>query len=374
MEDVRGVALRRIPTFAKAFLESGTGEDYCLMRNLKRFQEARLLPRYLTQNSAVDMSVSLLGDTHQLPFAIAPIGLAGLIWPNAERRMIESAKKSGHVFCLGSLACLSLEETAAELGSKCWFQLYPMKDKSVQADLLTRCVAAGIDTLVVTIDVPTHNRREGMNRAGLSMPIRFTPRLALQAIAKPNWLVQTLITGQPRPINLLRYVAGDSRITDGVLFNYLSEQFGIRTGIDDLRKIRSVWPGKMIVKGVLTVEDARLCVDNGADGIIISNHGGRQLDTAPHPLNILPHIRNALEDTPLMLDSGVRSGSDVAVAIAHGADFVLLGRAYLYGAAAGHSGAEHVSNIISQGLLNVMAQLGCEKLSDLQSCLSIDGN
>lgn len=364
--DVRRQALRRIPRFAHAFLECGTGDDLCATRNETRFAAERLLAVHLASRRAPDTSITLFGRKQPVPFGIAPIGLAGLIWPGAERRMALAAAEIGAPFCLSTVATWTIEEAATQLGAQCWFQLYPMHDRAVQADLLDRCRAAGIDTLVVTVDVPVHNRREGLRRAGLGMPLRLGPRLAIDAMRAPRWTFETLFIGRPRPANLARYV-GSGSVSETAMFNFLSEQFGRPTDEEDLRAIRTTWPGTLVVKGILNPDDARRAAAVGADALVVSNHGGRQLDAAPHPLDVLPSIREAVgPDLPIFLDSGLRSGSDIAVALAHGADFTFLGRSFLYGAAAHPCGATHVAKILAAGFANVMAQLGCEHVVDLR--------
>jgi isopentenyl diphosphate isomerase/L-lactate dehydrogenase-like FMN-dependent dehydrogenase len=371
--DVRRQALRRIPRFARAFLESGTGDDLCAARNEIRFAAERLVPVHLVSRGPPDTSTTLFGRRQPVPFGVAPIGLAGLIWPGAERRMANAAAKIGAPFCLSTFATWTIEEAAALLGRQCWFQLYPTHDRAVQADLLERCRAACIDTLVVTVDVPVHNRREGLRRASLGMPLRLGPRLAFDAMRAPRWTFETLSAGFPRPANLIRYV-GDGAVSETALFSFLYQQFGRPTDEDDLRAIRAAWPGTLVVKGILGPDDARRAAAAGADALVVSNHGGRQLDAAPHPLDVLPAVREAVgQELPLLLDSGLRSGSDIAVALAHGADFTFHGRSFLYGAAAHQCGAEHVADILAAGFANVMAQLGCERVADLRQRTGASG-
>lgn len=364
--DLRRLAVSRIPTFAKAFLESGTGDDLCVGRNANRFVAEYLLPSYLGIRSRPSTSTELFGRKRRVPFGVAPIGLASLVWPGAERKMARAAAGIGAPFCLSTMAAWSIEQAAAELGTECWFQLYPMRDRCIQADLLKRCELAGLDTVVVTVDVPVHNRREGLMRTGVGMPLRLGWRSAMKAVMAPSWTFNTLLAGEPRPVNLLAYLGAEHASRDS-LFGFLSTQFGCPTTADDLVVIRDQWRGRLIIKGVLSPKDAAQAKALGADGIVLSNHGGRQLDAAPHPLDLLPAVRKTVgREYPILIDSGMRSGSDIAVALSRGADFALLGRSFLYGAAAHDLGADHVAEILQDNLLNVMAQLGCENLSDLR--------
>lgn len=365
ISDVQEAAVRRIPQFARAFLESGTGSNQCVSRNIQAFSNRHLTPQYLRPRSVPDLRTRVLKQEFSAPFGIAPIGLASLIWPNAERRMAEAAKSHHIPFCLSTIASLSIEDTSAILGRDWWFQLYPLSDLDVQADLLTRCRNVGLSTLVVTVDVPVHNRRESMKRAGIGMPLKFTPKLAIDCLRTPAWLWATVRAGQPAPKNLLRYIKKNPSSRDAV-FEFLSQQFGHPTNVADLRIIRNQWAGQMVVKGILSADDARQACENGADAIVVSNHGGRQLDAALHPLDVLADIRKAVgPEIPVLLDSGIRSGQDIAIALSHGADFVLVGRSFLYGSAAHPMGATHVGQILRDSLHNVMCQLGCNTLSDL---------
>lgn len=358
VEDLIPAARRRIPRFAMDFLEHGAGDERLLEKNRRVFDEVVLVPRYMSDFQAPDLSKTLFGKTHALPFGIAPVGLGGLIWPGVEGLNAEAARLNGIPMVLSCVASASLEDMAAAAGDMLWLQLYPPRDEAIRSDLMDRAVKAGIDVLMVTVDVPSPARRERALRSGLSMAPKISPRYLLQAAAHPLWSAGMLRHGMPRFESFRPYLPKGASLQEAAAF--VAGQIQRRVTLDEVKAIRAAWPGRLVVKGILHEADAEAVLDAGADGILVSNHGGRQSDAAPPSLTALKTIRAAVGDrVPLFLDSGVRTGLDVLRGLASGADFVFLGRPFFYGAAAlGARGPRHVVDILKDELLHSMRQAG----------------
>lgn len=358
VNDVRCLALQNIPGFSRAFLESGTNDDACVQANENAFRTIKLEPHYLTGATYPEQAFHLFGQQYRAPIGIAPIGYADVIWPGTDRFFARVAREIGIPYILSTVSSMALEEVRKIAGDYCWFQLYPFLDYRIDADLLARCDDSGISTLVVSVDVPVHNPREGLQRQGLSMPFRFTPRILAQVISHPHWAIKQLRHGIPAPQSLCRYLKRG--YTQSNWHAFLSEQLGHPVTLSRLEAIRRAWRGKLLVKGLLVSDDAKAALDAGVDGIILSNHGGRQLDAASHPLEMIEEIRQSVgESFPILIDSGIRSGTDIARALSLGADFTFSGRSFLYGAAAArYAGVLHVAQLLVNGFDNVNAQLG----------------
>ena len=346
-------------------MEGGTGRDLAHSGNRAAFDRITMCPRYSRRKIVPDLETAILRQRFSVPFGVAPIGTAGLVWPGAERILARSAARNGMLFCQSMVGC-ETPETAGALAEGCsWFQIYPPYDRTMLEDLLRRAGAAGFAGLVVTVDVPTYGRRERPRRAGLRSDGSLSPRMALQALLKPRWLAATLRNGPPKYGTLDAYFEGapSSEVVDVVLTK-------LHDCVDEdyLRFIRERWPGPLILKGIQHPDDARFAVAQGVDGIVVSNHGGRQLDNAIASIDALPAIAEAVGGkTAIMLDSGVCSGADIVAAISRGADFVLLGRAFAYGVAAlGAEGGDHVYRILRDEMTNVMMQLGANTLDELR--------
>lgn len=359
-------AARRVPKFAFDYLQGGIGAESCLARNRAALDAVQLAPRYLVEkNFTPDLSTTLFGETYPLPFAPGPVGLSGLIWPNASQRIAAAATALGLPVGLSSFATASIEDIAAIAGEGLWFQLYCTADPAIEMDLIGRAEATGCKTLIVTLDIPTETRRERDVANGLSVPPRIDLATLLQVAAKPRWALETLRCGIPRFRSLERYVPkGTSQAESARFLTDLSEGHVTRNKLESIRKR---WPHRLIAKGVLTDEDARACRDVGIDALVVSNHGGRQFDAAPTAPEVLPSIRRAVgDDLPLIADGSVRSGLDVARLLACGADFVLLGRAFVYAvAAAGDAGPDHAFALLREELRHSLAQCGCPDLKSL---------
>lgn len=355
-------ARRRLPHFVWEYVDSGTGTETTLHRNRQALDDVRLYPSILHGELTYDTQVEFLGQSFTLPFGIAPIGMCGLIWPNAEALLARTAAQAGLPFTLSTVASQSPEDMAPHLGENAWFQLYPPKDPGIRVDVLARARAAGFKTLVLTVDVPVASRRERQTRSGLTQPPRLTPRLLAQVAMRPAWAMGMWRNGTPRMRALDKYIDGQQTLPPTAHVGYL-----LRTSpdMDYVKWLRDHWDGPFIVKGVLRPEDAERLEKTGVDALWVSNHGGRQFDAAPASIDVLPEIRAACS-LSLIFDSGVEGGLDILRAMAKGADFVMLGRAFLYGLAAlGAQGPAHVIDILRQDLLANMGQMGIASLDEV---------
>ena len=367
-------ARRRLPPFVHAYLAAGTGAGTAVSRNEERLAQIELVPVFLRGRVTPNLSASLFGKTYDLPFGISPIGLSSLIWPGAERYLARVAAKSNIPYALSTVAGDSIEAIGPVSGENGWFQLYAPNDRAIMRDLLSRARDSDFSTLVVTVDVPGPSRREDMSRSGAPIGSRnamaIAPQIFWQSALHPTWSFAALQNGGKfRFKNLERYHKGED-LTN--ITQFIGSQLNGSLDWDYLDNIRAEWDGPMILKGILSGQDATRAIAAGADGLIVSNHGGRQLDAVPASIDLLASIRATVgPKVPLLFDSGVRSGLDVARALAAGADFVMCGRAFMFGVAAlGEAGADHVCAILKDELENTMVQLGLERLADLPTALN----
>ena len=357
---------RRIPKFAFDYLQGGIGAEACLTGNRRALDNVQLAPRYLpTEPIRPVLEMNLFDREFPIPFAASPIGLSGLMWPRAAEHIARAATRHGLPLGLSSFATSSIEEIGAIAGDLLWFQLYCTEKSEIENDLIDRAESAGCEVLVVTVDIPTVTRREKDIANGLSVPPKFDLATLSQVALRPTWAFATLRAGIPRFKTLLPYIPGGSTLDASAIF--LRDMVEGHVTVQKLERIRDRWRGRLIVKGILTAEEALLCQDLGADAIVISNHGGRQLDAAPPIPHVLPEIRAAVgPDFPLIADGGVRSGLDIARLIACGANFVLAGRAFVYAvAAAGETGVDHAIFLLREELKQTLSQIGCQELGDL---------
>lgn len=366
LSDLKSKARRRIPHFVWEYLDSGTGDEATLHRNARALRDVILRPSILHGTFTPDLSTTLLGRTYPLPFGIAPVGMSGLIWPGAERTLARTAAAEAIPYTLSTVATQTPEDLSPFIGDQGWFQLYPPRDLGILDDMLTRVRAAGFHTLVLTVDVPVASRRERQTRAGLTNPPSITPRLALQIARCPAWALGMQKTGMPRMAFIERYAADRSKLPSNQHIGYL-----LRTSPDwdYFRKLRDKWDGHLVVKGVQNPADAAQLSDQGADAIWVSNHAGRQFAGGQATITALPAIR-AATTRPVIFDSGVTGGLDILRALALGADFVMLGRAFHYGLGAlGAAGPAHVIDILRQDMISNMGQLGTQRLADTSNCI-----
>ena len=375
---MEAAAKRRIPGFARDYLVNGLGGGISVRKNRDALDGVELMPRYMTEADQPNLRCRLFGQDYSAPFGVAPMGLSGLVWPNSEPILARAAKAHNIPYTLSTVATVSLEKIREIAGDHAWFQLYTPKEPEVRADILRRCETAGYDTVMVTVDVPYKTRREHDIRNGLSVPPRFDLRTLWQMTTHPEWALRMLFRGIPQFVNLTPYSAGSSNnVKDSIekSTKYIEERMGQHITASLFTELRKLWPRTLLVKGVLDPAEAKAYVDLGADGVIVSNHGGRQLDAAPSAVDVLPQIRAAVgPDVPLLVDGGVRSGLDIARMLALGADFVLIGRPFLYAVAALHEkGGDHVMDILKAELQATMGQLGCRNLAELPMCRVVNG-
>jgi L-lactate dehydrogenase (cytochrome) len=366
ISDLKKAARHRIPHFVWEYLDSGTGTEATLRRNRTKLDEVLFQQSILHGEFTPDIQTTFLGRDYAAPFGVAPVGMSGLIWPDAEKMLARMAAAEGIPFTLSTVATQTPEDVAAHHGGQGWFQIYPPRDANIRADMLKRAKDAGFHTLVMTVDVPVASRRERQTRGGLQQPPRLTPRLAMQAALCPAWLNGIRKTGMPRMKLMDSYATQTSALPSTQHVGYL-----LRTSPDwdYVDRLRAEWDGPLIVKGVMDARDTIRLAATGVDAIWISNHAGRQFDASLSTIEVLPTIR-AATNLPLIFDSGVQGGLDILRAIALGADFVMLGRAFHYGLGAmGAPGAAHVVDILRQDMIANMGQIGAKTLADLPNRL-----
>jgi L-lactate dehydrogenase (cytochrome) len=366
ISDLKARARRRIPHFVWEYLDSATGVEATQRRNRTALDRVLMNPSILHGEFTPDLSTTLLGHSHPLPIGIAPVGMSGLIWPGAEQMLARTAAREGIPYTLSTVASQLPEDVGPHAGAQGWFQLYPPRDPDIRDDILRRAKDSGFHTIVLTVDVPVASRRERQTRSGLTNPPKLTPRLAMQAAQCPAWLSGIRKTGMPRLRLMESYTENRTALPSNHHIGYL-----LRTSPDwdYFKSLRDVWDGPLIVKGVGNPDDAARLTDEGADAIWVSNHAGRQFDGAPATIDVLPDVR-AATTLPVIFDGGIEGGLDVLRALAVGADFVMLGRAFHYGLGAlGEPGATHVLDILRQDMISNMGQLGAKTLQDLSKCL-----
>ncbi len=367
--DLRKRAQTRIPKFAFEYLDGGCNEDVNLDKNRSDLHKIELMPHYLSMFGQAEMKTTLFGHTYDAPFGIAPIGLQGLIWPNAPEILAKAAVNHNIPFILSTVSTSSIERIGEITEGKAWFQLYHPAEEAVKRDLIKRSAAVGTEVLVILADVPSFGFRPRDIRNGLSMPPKINFKNLLEILRHPNWALQTLVHGQPNFKSLLPYMP--KRLNLKGLGEFMDVTFSGRLNEDRIAAIREQWKGKLIVKGIVSEEDTLKAINLGVDGLIVSNHGGRQLDAGQS--SIVPMInlvKKYQKEITIMIDSGLRGGPDVARAMASGAVFTFMGRSFMYGVGAlGKQGGEHTISLIKKELQQVMEQLCCQTTNDFQNHL-----
>jgi L-lactate dehydrogenase (cytochrome) len=368
--DMRKAAATRVPRFAFDYLSGGIGVGKSLQHNRDVLDGVKLLPRYLVSDADhPDCSTTLLGQKFDRPFGVAPIGLGGLIWPGAAQFLAAAAKEHNIPFCLSGFATVKMEKIAEIAGQHAWYQHYMCADEEVNRAFFKRAGDCGFRNLIITVDIPTATRRDHDIRNGLSVPPRFNLQTLYQVATHPRWAFETLGMGIPRFQNYTHLMPKRANL-DKVGF-YLQELIEGHVSPERLKMVRDYWPHNLIVKGILGAEDASKCKEIGVQALVVSNHGGRQLDAAHSALEKIPEIRAVVgSEMPLIADGGVMTGLDVIRYLASGADFVLAGRAFMYAVGAmGKPGAGHAMDVLFEEFECTMAQLGCARTGDLPNFL-----
>lgn len=356
--DYRELARRRLPHFLFEYIDGGSYAEVTLRRNVADLEDIALRQRVLTDVSTLDLSTTLFGRSQKLPIALAPIGLAGMNARRGEVQAARAAQTAGVPFCLSTVSACPIDEVAAATSQPFWFQLYMIRDRGFMRDLLAQAKAAQCSALVFTVDMPVPGSRYRDYRSGLAGASGFmgSARRAVQSMLRPAWAYDVGIRGRPHQLGNVAPVLGKNTGLED-FFAWMRNNFDPTVSWKDLEFIRDIWDGPLIIKGILDVEDARAAADLGADGIVVSNHGGRQLDGVPSTARALPPIADAVRDRLTVLaDGGVRSGLDVVRMLALGAHGVLLGRAWVYAlAAAGEGGVDHLLKLIEAEMRVAMA-------------------
>lgn len=359
VKDYRELARRRLARFAFDYLEGGAEDGRTLARNMASWQALLFRPRALQDVAEVDAGIEMFGREQSLPLLVGPTGLNGLYWPRAEEALARAARDAGVPFVLSTASTSLLEDVRAASDGELWLQLYVQRERRIAENMMARAREAGFHALMLTVDTMVHGKRDHDVRNGFRMPVPWTPRLLGDLIAHPRWCVRMLRQGgSPQLVNLARSAGTTPDLRRQAAA--MSRQMDMSLTWDDLAWVRRHWPGPVIVKGILEAQDARAAVSHGADGIVVSNHGGRQLESAPSALERLPAIVEAADGRmAVFVDGGVRRGSDIAKAVALGAKAVLLGRAPLYGLAArGPRGAAEVLAILRAEFETTLRLLG----------------
>ncbi len=365
LEDLRVLAKKRVPKLVYDFIEGGVDDEDGLRRNEDAFQRRSLVPRYMVDISKIDRSVELFGRTWSSPYGIAPTGGIGNYRHGGDSMLWRAARDANIPFIMSGAATASMADMAREAPEHGWYQMYTANDRSISEDMIRRAADLGIPALVVTVDVPAGANRERNRRNGFGRPLKLTLGTKLDTLRHPAWLRDYMRHGFAMLENWQPYAPPGASATE--VGEFVAGQIPTSLTWADIERFRALWPRTLILKGVMRTDDALRAAETGVDGLMVSNHGARQLDRAPSPLDVLPALDAAVGDRmALMLDGGVRRGADILIALASGAKFVFLGRPTLYGAVAGGAaGAAKAVDILRDEIDKVMAQIGCPSLDQL---------
>jgi len=365
VDDLRSKAKKRVPAFAFEYLDGGCNEDVSIQRNTSEIRDVQLQPRYLNNYGQSSTNTKVLGMEFDAPFGIAPVGLQGLMWPNSPAILAKAAHKNNIPFILSTVTTMNIEKASELTEGNAWFQLYNPVEDAVRNDIIDRAEAAGCPVLVLLCDVPTFGYRPRDFRNGLALPPKMSAKNIMQILGKPTWAFNTLKHGQPTFENLKPYTPEGLNLKQ--LGAFMDRTFSGKLNEEKIKPIRDRWKGKLVLKGVQSLQDTQDAIRMGFDGIIVSNHGGRQLDAAQSTIKSLKEIAATYGDQiEVMMDSGLRSGPDIARAMACGAKFTFMGRSFMYGCGAlGNKGGEHTIGMLKTQFKQVMDQLVCERVEDL---------
>ena len=365
IEDLRQLSRRQIPKMFFDYAEAGSYAEETLRANRADMERIKLRQRVLVDVSRQDLSTTIIGEPVPLPLGLGPVALTGMQHRDGEIAACRAAQAAGIPYCLSTMSICSIEDVAEAVGKPFWFQLYVMKDRGFVKSLIERAATAKCSALVLTIDLQVLGQRHCDLKNGLSVPPAIRLRNVLNIMTKPSWGWGMLMGKRKTFGNLAGYTPSDANVAS--LASWISTQFDPALSWKDVEWVKSLWPGKLIIKGVLDVDDAKLAAKTGANAIVVSNHGGRQLDGAPSSISALPRIAEAVgNDVEVMFDGGIRSGQDLMRALALGARSCLIGRAYIFGlGAGGQDGVARAIEIIRSELAVTMALCGVNRLSDI---------
>ena len=365
VEDLRSRAKAKIPKFAFEYLDGGCNNDVNLKKNTSRIRDVELKPKYLVDYTPPNLKTELFGHEYDAPFGISPVGLQGLMWPKSPEILAKAAFDHNIPFVLSTVTTASIESISEITEGRAWFQLYHPTEERVTKDLLKRAEAAHCPVLVILADVPSFGYRPRDIRNGLSMPPKMTVSNILSAMKRPHWALNTLINGQPSFEILKPYMQKNLNLNQ--LAKFMDSTFSGRLNEDKIKRIRDLWKGKLVLKGAESIHDVEKAYQLGLDGVIISNHGGRQVDVGQATIESLNTIVPLYKDKiKVMMDSGIRGGADVARVMASGADFSFMGRTFMYGVSAlGKKGGDHTIAMLKTQLTQVMEQMSCAEVKDL---------
>lgn len=370
IEDYRSLARKRLPHFLFEYIDGGAFSETTLRNNTADLQTIALRQRVLRDVSSISTATTLFGQEYAMPLGLSPVGIAGLNARRGEVQAAQAAEKAGVPFCLSTVSACSINEVRAEVENPFWFQLYMIKDRGFLREILARAKAAGTETLLFTVDMPVPATRYRDMRSGLSSGSMLQRKItrACQVLTRPRWAWDVGLFGRPHNLGNIAPVLGDNAGIDE-FWGWLAQNFDPTVTWADIDRVRSEWDGKFVVKGILDPEDARQAATIGADGIIVSNHGGRQLDGALSSIRALPAIADAVRgDLTVIMDSGIRSGLDVVRALALGADFVMIGRPWVYALAARQKqGVSEILDIFKNEIRVAMALSGCTSIEAVRN-------
>jgi len=374
IEDLRRLAHRRLPRGIFDYVERGTEDEVGLAANRHAFDRLKLLPHVLNDVSAINTTASLFGTDMAMPVIVGPTGGAGLVWHDGDLALAAAARKAGVPFTISSASTANVEDVA-DIGGRLWFQLYLWEDRALSHQVVDRAHALGCEALIVTVDTAVAPNREYNLRNGYGIPFRIRRNNILDIIGHPRWVTSVMLRyalsgGMPRQANLPPHLR--ARVTEMAPIGAAFRNDNLTW--EEIAGLRRRWPGKFMIKGILRPDDARRAIEHGVDGVIVSNHGGRNLDAAAATIDMLPRVLDAVGGrVPVLVDSGVRRGGDVVKALALGAAAVLVGRAPLYGlAAAGEAGVSHALALLHKELARVMALCGCTSIGEIDKDLLQD--
>jgi L-lactate dehydrogenase (cytochrome) len=369
VEDLRTKAKKRIPPFAFDYLDGGCNENVSLKRNTDDIRAVQLEPRYLRNHNKSSTRTTLFGKEYDAPIGIAPVGLQGLMWPNAPEILAKASLKHNVPFVLSTVTTMDIERASELTEGNAWFQLYNPVEEHIRNGIIDRAAAAQCPVLVLLSDVPTFGYRPWDYKNHLALPPKMTLKNILQVCTKPQWAFRTLQYGIPSFNTLKPYTPEGLNLKQ--LGYFMDKTFSGKLNSEKIKPIRDRWKGKLVLKGVASEQDVQDAIQMGFDGIILSNHGGRQLDASESSISVLQRLEKKYgNQIEMMIDSGLRSGPDIARSLASGAKFTFMGRSFMYAVAAlGNQGGDHALSILKTQFQQVMDQLCCERVEDLPSHL-----